>query len=134
MRIAQTKIGESVLIATDPSDYIYSSEWGTLKYFAKVNQNISFDASTGAIAASGVYTHSLGYYPYVEVFVRVYIGSPSGNYQYCPFAGAGATILYSATYKITETTIQLYGEINGFSSSVWEFDFLIFLYKNDIGL
>lgn len=112
----------------------FSSDYGTLKYFTKQNVIISFDANAGDISARGTYTHNLGYYPFVEVFVRVYIGSPAGNYEYCPFSGAGATVLYDATYRVTTTTIQVYGQINGVSSSVWTFDFLIFVFKNNLGL
>lgn len=128
------KPGVDVLTNSDPEKFIFSSEFGTLKYFDKEESIVSFDANAGAIGGHGTITHNLGYYPFVEVFVRVYIGSPSGNYEYCPFAGAGATVFYDANYKITSTTIELYGQINGVSSSVWNFDFLVFIYKNNLQL
>lgn len=133
LRIA--KPGINVLKNTDPTNLIFSSEYGTLKYFTKQNINISFDASTLDISAKGQYAHNLGYYPYAEVFVRVYTGStPTGNYEYCPFFGSGATVAYSANVKIDKTNITVYGEISGVSSSVWHFDFLIFVFKNDLNL
>ena len=117
-----------------PEYFKFHSNYGTLKYFDKQTLNVSFDADTGDITGRATYTHNLGYYPFVEVFTRVYIGAPSGNWEYCPFAGAGATIEYSANYKLTTTDITVYGEINGVSISVWNFEFLIFIYKNNLKL
>ena len=128
------KDGINVLTNTDSEKFIFSSDYGTLKYFDKQTATVEFDANGGNIAGTTTITHNLGYYPYVEVFVRVYIGDPSGNYEYCPFFGAGAVVFYSANYKITTTTIELYGQIDGVSSSVWTFDFLVFIYKNNLSL
>ena len=128
LKIAKPRI--NVLNTDTPHELIFSSDYGTLKYLSKHAINISFDAGDGDISASGSYSHNLNYYPYCEVFVSV----NGGNYQYCPFAGAGATVMYAATYIITETGISVYGMINGVSGSVWTFDFLVFLYKNNLNL
>jgi len=129
------KPGVNVLTNSDVEKLIFSSEYGTLKYLSKQQVNISFDANAGDITAKGEYVHNLNKYLFAEVYVRVYIGStPSGNYQYCPFYGAGATIFYSATFTITPNKIIVYGQINGMSTSVWHFDFLIFVYNNDLKL
>lgn len=133
-KVIVAKDGFNALIDTDPRRLKFSSDYGTLKYYAKTNLIISFDANAGLISAHGTIIHNLGYYPYVDCYVRVYIGAPSGDYQYCPFKGAGATVLYNANFIITPTTIELYGEINGVSSSVWTFDFLVFIYKNNLQL
>jgi len=132
-KIVVSKPSFNALTETDPRNLIFSSDYGTLKNFAKINQIVSFDANND-ITGRGTYTHNLGYYPYVEIFTRIYIGSPSGNYEYCPFFGSGATVEYNANYSITTTQIVLFGEINGVSSSVWNFDFLIFLFKNNLNL
>lgn len=131
-RLLVAKPGKNALTSLNPTDFIFHSGFGTLKYFAKVSKTLTIDGAAGDFAARDTYDHNLGYYPYAEVYVRVYIGSPSGNYEYVPFAGAGATVLYSANYRITESQIILYGEFNGVSSSTWTFDFLIFLYKNNL--
>jgi hypothetical protein len=132
MKIA--KPGYNVLTTNDPTRLIFSSDYGTLKYYKKETAQITFDANAGDIAGIATITHNLGYYPFVEVFVSVYIGSPTGIYEYCPFAGSGATVQYSANYKITTTGITLYAEINGVSDSVWVFDFIVFIYKNNLNL
>jgi hypothetical protein len=126
------KPGIDVLTTQEPFNLIFSSDYGTLKYFDKKTAQITFDANTGDIAGTATLTHNLGYYPYVEVYVSAYIGSPTGIYEYCPFFGSGATVQYSANYKITTTGITLYAEINGVSTSVWVFDFIVFIFKNNL--
>lgn len=130
------KDGINVLNNRNPKNLKFSSRYGTLKYYSKVSTSIQIVGTGvgGDFAGTTSYSHNLGYYPYAEVFVRVYIGSPSGNYEYVPFAGAGASILYSANYKITTSAIVLYAEFSGVSSSTWNFDFIIFIYKNDLQL
>lgn len=128
------KPGVNVLTNSDVEKLKFSSEFGTLKYFDKEALNLSFDASTGDITCRGKITHNLGYYPYVEVYVSVYIGSPTGVYEYCPFFGSGASVAYNANVKIDSSKITCYGEISGVSSSVWHFDFLVFIYKNKVDL
>ena len=126
------KPGVNVLTNSDIDKLVFSSEYGTLKYYTKQSINISFDANDGDISATGSYTHNLGYYPYCEVFVSTYIGAATGSYEYCPFFGSGASVSYDANYVITPTQIKVYGEISGVSSSVWHFDFLVFVFKNDL--
>lgn len=128
------KSGVNVLTNSDIEKLKFSSEYGTLKYSSKQTSNLQIDASAGDIAAHGTITHNLNKYPFVEVFVSVYIGSPTGVYEYCPFLGAGASVFYKANVKITKTTIELYAEINGVSSSLWHFDFLVFIFNNDLNL
>lgn len=128
------KPGVNAMTNSDPEKFIFNSEYGTLKYFDKEPINLTIDANGGEIGCKGEYTHNLGYYPFCEVFVSVYIGSPTGVYEYCPFAGAGATVLYDATVKIDTSKITVYGQIDGMSTSLWHFDFLVFVYKNDLAL
>ena len=118
---------------SDVEKMIFNSQFGTLKYFAKIQKDISFDASAGDISAVGTYTHNLNKYLYCEVYVRSYTGNtPSGNYEYCPFFGSGVSVAYSANVKIGLNDIKVYGEISGVSSAVWHFDFLIFVFKNEL--
>ncbi len=129
------KPGINILETEDPRDMIFSSDYGTLKYFTKQTINTSLDAGDLDVGCTGAYTHDLGYYPYCEVYVRVYTGdTPSGNYEYCPFFSSGATIAYSATYIVTPTQIKVYGQISGESADIWHFDFLVFVFKNNLKL
>jgi len=128
------KDGVDALITQEPYNFKFNSNYGTLKYFSKETVQVQFDANDGVGAGTATINHALGYYPFVEVFVRVYIGTPIGNYEYCPFAGSGAAVSYDATYKITTSDIVLYTQIAGLSASVWTFDFLVFIYKNNLNL
>lgn len=128
------KDGVNILETNSPQSMKFSSRFGTLKYFSKTAIQMTIDGSAGDFAGKEILTHNLGYFPFAEVFVRVYIGSPSGNYEYVPFAGSGISVAYSANFIVKENTIELYGEFGGVSSSVWTFDFLVFLYKNDLEL
>lgn len=134
MKVA--KPGINVLTNSDPEKFKFSSEYGTLKYYTKQSKQVTFTAGApnNFVSGSNTYNHALGYYPFVEVFVRVYIGSPSGNYEYCPFFASGASVAYSANYKITTSDIVVYGSVDGVSSSTWVFDFLIFVYRNNLNL
>jgi len=133
LRVAKPDI--NVLTGDDPRDFIFSSDYGTLKYYTKQAVNLEIDANDEVVAASGSYTHNLGYYPYTEVYVKVWIDDPTlYNYQYCPFFNSGATVQYNATYAITTTQIKVFAEIIGVSTSLWNFDFIIFVFKNDLQL
>ena len=129
------KPGINVLTNSDVHKLIFSSDYGTLKYYTKQVIETSFDAGDGNISCAGSYTHNLGYHPFTEVFVRTYTGNtPSGDYEYCPFFGSGATVAYGANYIITTTQIKVYGMISGVSGDIWHFDFLVFIFKNDLHL
>lgn len=128
------KAGVNALATNDPQFLKYSSDFGTLKYYARAETKVTINAGNGDVAGKAEIIHNLGYYPFVEVFVSVYIGSPTGIYEYVPFAGSGATVQYDATYSITPTKIILYSQINGVSSSLWNFDFVVFVFKNNLGL
>lgn len=130
------KDGVNVLETSSPDGMKFSSRYGTLKYVSKNAVQVTIDGADGDFAGKATLTHNLGYFPFAEVFVRVSVaGSPvTGNYEYVPFAGSGASVTYNANYVIKENTIDLYGEFGGISSSEWTFDFLVFLYKNDLDL
>ncbi len=124
----------NVLQTNDPRNLTFSSRYPNLKYFEKGHIRLSFNAGDLDISATGIYQHNLGYYPFVEAFSSVYIeGSPTGVYEYCPFFGSGATVAYSTNYRITKTTVQFYGQISGESSDIWVFDFIFFIFKNNLG-
>jgi hypothetical protein len=130
------KDGVNVLESSSPDGLKFSSRYGTLKYVSKSAIQVEIDGGDGDFAGKATLTHNLGYFPFAEVFVRVSVaGSPvTGNYEYVPFAGSGASVTYNANYNIKENTIELYGEFGGVSASTWTFDFLVFLYKNDLSL
>ena len=133
-KVIVAKDGFSAIGDPEPSDLKFSSDYGTLKYFTKQDIAVEIDGGAGDWAGQGSYTHDLGYYPYVEVYVAVGVGSHGTNYEYCPFNGSGASVFYSAGYSIKTDKIWVYGEFNGVSLSTWYFDFKVFIFQNDLKL
>jgi hypothetical protein len=127
MKVALTKDGFNALTEADPENLIFSSEYGTLKYEAK--GNIDLTLPTSDFGAEIAFNHNLGYVPFVEVYME----NPVGDYEYCPVNGSGATVLWSATFRITTTQVIFSVESTGFMSDI-DFTFLFFIFKNDTGL
>jgi len=133
-KIVISKDTYNAITETDPSKLRFSSDFNTLKYYAAGSINLEIDAADLETSAYGAVNHNLGFYPYVEAYVDVWIGAPTGTYYYCPFGGAGATIFYSATFMLTDTQIKFYADIIGMSGSVWHFDFKYFIFRNDLDI
>ena len=133
-KIIITKDTYNALTDTNPKNHIFNSDYGTLKYLTKGTATITIEGGKSYYTGSTSITHDLGYYPFVEVFCIMYIGTPSGNYEPCPFVGSGTTVQYGSSYRITTTTLQLYAQFYGVSSSTWTFDFIYFIFKNNLGL
>lgn len=134
MKVAKT--GYNVLTTFDPTKLIFDSNYGTLKYFDKQTAQITVDADDGDIAGTISISHNLGYYPYIEVYVNIYrqdVGT-DGHYEYVPFMSSGVSVVFDATYKITTTGITLYAGVGGVATGLWVFDFIVFIYKNNLNL
>lgn len=127
-KIVIAKAGKNAATETSPNNLKFSSDYGTLKYFNKLTASVTLIA--GDFAAAGSVTHNLGYYPYVEVYVDPH---GSGTYEYCPYAGAGATVIYGASFTITPTVVNLYVESTGFMSD-HTFNFIVFIFKNNLNI
>lgn len=133
-KLVVAKPGYDARYETNPQNLQFSSDYGTLKYFSKQQSIVTYNDDGITLSGRNIITHNLGYYPYVEAFVRVYIGSPANNYEPVPFKGSGATQLYDASYIIKQNTIEMYGQNTGGTSATWNFDFLVFIYKNNLQL
>lgn len=124
-KIVVAKENVDAFSETDPRKFKFHSDYGTLKYFTKLSASVLL--GSGKFAAAGSVTHDLGYYPYVEVYVK----NPVGEYEYCPSNNGGATVNYGTVFAITTTQIKLYTTSTGFMSDQ-TFDFLIFVFKNNL--
>jgi hypothetical protein len=133
-KVVIAKPGFDARFETNPQNLRFSSDYGTLKYYQKTQSVVTFTDNGLILSGHNTVTHNLGYFPYVEAFVRVYIGSPSGDYEPVPFYGFGSSINYNASIIIKQNTIELYGEETGGTPGVWNFDFLLFIYKNNLKL
>lgn len=112
----------------DPANQVFNSDFGTLKYFA--SGIIQVNNSEGCGGSYEVFNHNLGYFPYVEVFVR--IPSVNSNYVYAPAAQLGAKFEFFYTYEVTTTQIKfIIGNGGEFADTAY---FKYFVFKNDLGL
>ena len=132
MKIALAKPTHSVIGETDPRNIIFSSDYGTLKYYATGTFSIYIDGDLcGNLESVGWNTvnHNLGYYPFIEI----YVGNPIGSYEYCPTKSGGASTYWDIDYIITTTYFRVYVSIGGFGTQP-TFYFKYFIYKNDLDL
>jgi hypothetical protein len=120
------KPGKNVLTTDDPRDLIFSSDYGTLKYFETGDLTITLNSVDNGTTS---YTHNLNYYPYFEV----YLLNPLGEWEYCPTINGGATTTWTAYVLVTTTELKVYILTTGFTEST-EFRFKYFIYKNDLKL
>lgn len=131
VKVAKTDI--NVLEATDPSDFKFNSEYGTLKYFETGTLNFTIDGDLdGNLETVGqaAHTHNLGYCPYVEVYML----NPDGVWEYCPTYSGGASTTWQSYVVITPVQLKVYAVISGFSQGGVDFTFKYFIYKNNLNL
>ena len=110
----------------DPSHHIFNSDYPTLKYYA--SGSLQIDLDTDDLAGVVSIEHNLGYIPFVEAYAQTTVG---GVYQYAPYSGAGATVFYGVTFRITATHIYFYAESTGFASPT-SFYVKYFIFRNDL--
>ena len=112
----------------DPSHHIFNSDYPTLKYYT--SGSLQIDLAASDLAAMGSIEHNLGYKPFVEAYAQTV---SAGVYEYAPYSGAGATVFYGVTYRITDTHIYFYVESTGFvAATSWYVKYFIF--RNDLEL
>ena len=105
--IAVSKAGKDVTVITNPNDFIFHSEYNTLKIIAEPVINQSVPAGTTAIYT--LLAHGLSYTPLVEGFCKV----DSQSFAMCPYEGVGDFYFYFIGSDATYIYAKLY---NGDSS------------------
>jgi len=136
MVLLVAKSGIDALKVNDPTKFKFHSQKGTLKYFYKGSIDVTVNSNSIdlEIANKATYTHNLGYYPDVEVYMKT--PGPGGVYIPVPANMAGASVLFSGTYVIGENDITFYATNSGYPSfsSNQTYTFLFFIFKNDLTL
>lgn len=122
------KDGVNVLEDPAPDELIFSSKYGTLKYFETGDIDFTIDVDAMDTVGEGAVTHGLGYIPFVEVFML----NPLGKWEYCPTFNGGVSTTWHSYVVITDTQLKVYAEISGFVSGEVDFKFKYFIYKNDL--
>jgi hypothetical protein len=134
MKVVLTKDTYNALTETNPSRKIFSSEYGTLKYFEKGTANIYIDGDlSGNLDSVGWFTitHNLGFVPYYEVYLNAF--SFGGSAEYVPTYNGGAGTNWRVLVYATSTILRVYTGISGFFTPP-TFYFTYFIFNNSLGL
>lgn len=128
------KSGINVLTENEPNRLIFSSDYGTLKYFYKgtIDVTVKCNSTDLEIRGTASYTHNLGYYPFVEVYMK----DPIGTYAYCPCILTGASTYAKGGYVIGKNDITFFVDNSGYPSftSNKTYTFIFFIFKNNLQL
>jgi hypothetical protein len=118
----------------DPNKLIFSSDYGTLKYFYKgtIDVTVKSNSTDLEIRGTASYSHNLGYYPFVEVYMK----DQSGKYGYCPCVFTGASTYSRGGFVVGENDITFFVDNSGYPSfsSNKTYTFIFFIFKNDLTL
>lgn len=125
------KPGFNVLTETNPDNLIFSSDYGTLKYYTSgsIVFNITIDRLD--YITSSFISHNLGYAPFFESYVLGW----NSNYQPAPlfFQGASTTTKYDVIADANKLYFRV--QMTGFTiGNTYTVTFYYFLFKNNTGL
>lgn len=119
-----SKPGFNVLTETDPDNLIFSSDYGSLMYYASG----AVVVTPAGTSAEAVVAHGLGYIPYFLAYIDRFAGPPLSDFNMCPgkFA-SGAGFVDADAYA---DAANLYFTIHtDFNTSAFTFRYFIFRNK-----
>lgn len=131
-KLAISKSGYNVLTETNPNNFVFSSEYNTLKYLTTGTASITFSTADkfgdgyGKIISI---THNAGYYPYVEVYVQDW----DGNFV-IPMRRTGASFFYQHFVYVTTTNLYFGIKVSSAFSGTLTAYYNYFIFKNNLGL
>ena len=117
--IAVSKAGKNVLTTTSPNDFIFHSEYNTLKIIAEpvINQSVP----AGATAIYPLLAHGLSYTPLVEGFCKV----DAQSFAMCPYEGVGDFYFYF----IGSDATNIYAKLKNGDSSAHIFSIKCYIFE-----
>lgn len=120
--IAVSKAGKDVLIITNPNDFIFHSEYNTLKIIAEPVVTLSVSSGT---AIYSLLSHGLSYTPLVEGFCKV----DTENTALCPYEGAGSFPFLYFFYYIGADATNIYAKLYNADSSPHTFSIKCYIFE-----
>jgi hypothetical protein len=127
--IRVSKEGINVGTASSANDFVYLSDYNTLKYYTSGTINVVAAGTT----AEGTVSHGLGYYPFFVAYVNKFVSPIDATlFSMCPgtFKGFPANYTFANAYA---STASLFFQLNTNSASgTWTFKYFIF--RNNLGL
>lgn len=147
--IAFSKPTIDVLTATDPDDFVFHSDYDTLKYAVQGNFTLNVDLAnyyhfeSGGMFfpdtyynyAVGSINHNLGYVPYFAGYGLDYISPPPANAIQLPFAFGDFIFFANDSVFADSTKLYFMTHFNTTDSSgTVSIDFSYRIFKNDLGI
>lgn len=123
-----SKEDKDVISGSIPDDFIYSSQYNTLKYHASGTINVTTSGTT----AEGTVSHGLGYSPFFTAYVN-YFASPIGSTQFnmCPGTFNDFGFFIYANAYVDSSNIYFKVNTNVASQT---FTFKYFIFRNNLGI
>ena len=124
-----SKSGYNVLTETDQRNLVFTSDLGSLKYYAEGSSGVSGGAGYTTVEI----THSLGYIPFFTAYIGVLaVGGDTDDYCMCPFIFADMSNFFvgSAWADSTKIYLQIWHDY-GTTVSV---TFYYKIFRNSTGL
>lgn len=115
--IAVSKAGKDVLTITNPNDFIFHSEYNSLKIVSEGLWNINVPNGTNTYS----FAHGLSYAPLVEGFCKV----DSQSFAVCPYEGVGDFYFY----YIGSDSTNIYVKLHNGSGSTHTFSIKYYIFE-----
>lgn len=120
--IAVSKGGKNVLSATDPNDFIFHSQYNSLKIVAEGIFTVNLNAGT---IDTRSFDHGLGYTPLVEGFCKV----DSEDRAVCTFEGMDTYPFRYFFYHIASDSTKIYVKLKNDDSSLHQFKIKFYIFE-----
>lgn len=121
--IAVSKAGKDVLTATNPNDFIFHSDYNTLKIIAEPVVIKSVPAGTSAIYP--LLAHGLSYTPLVDGFCKVDVE----NVAVCAYEGMGSYPFLYFFFYIGADATNIYAKLYNGDSSAHTFSIKCYIFE-----
>jgi len=102
-KVIISKEGYDATSETDPDNLIFSSDYGTLKYYLNGNASIRIVGDGSDQSSTTTINHALGYVPVFLVYVNGFVNDAS-DYYLTPYYSSTAVVAREATAYATTST------------------------------
>lgn len=130
-KIAISKVTFDVLTETNPDNLTFSSDYGTLKYYASGNVDITIIGNGTDKTTESSIVHGLGYVPVCIVYVNDFVNDPN-IYNIVPYAQS--TISINREAEAWADTDKLYFYMRNKSNNTYTAEFYYKIFINRTGL
>lgn len=130
-KVVIAKPNYNALTETDPNNLVFSSDYGTLKYYASGSITVECVVDGPDKIFTDFITHNLNYYPYVEAYV---LELEETIYKPMPLFNTGAATSITYGLQITATQLLFRVRMVNYDFDTYYIPFKCFIFKNNLGL